>query len=40
MEILESIGLIVLGFVPTLAAMEAGWKIDKRRLALAGAGVH
>ncbi|HXV45086.1 MAG TPA: hypothetical protein VD736_00245 [Nitrososphaera sp.] len=40
MEILQSIGWIVLGFMPTLAAMEAGWRIGKRRLALAEAGVH
>lgn len=37
MEILESIGWIALGFVPTLAAMEAAWKVGKRRLALAEA---
>jgi hypothetical protein len=35
MEILESIGWITLGFAPTLAAMEAAWRIGKRRLALA-----
>jgi hypothetical protein len=40
MYLLESIGWIVLGFVPTLAAMEASWKISKRRLALARMGVH
>lgn len=40
MEILESIGWIVLGFMPTLAAMEAAWRAGKRRLALAEAGVH
>lgn len=40
MEMLESIGWIVLGFAPTLAAMEAVWRIGKRRLALAEAGVH
>jgi hypothetical protein len=40
MEMLESIGWIVLGFVPTLAAMEAAWRIGKRRLALAEVGVH
>jgi len=40
MEKFESIGWIVLGFAPTLAAMEATWKIGKRRLALAEAGVH
>jgi hypothetical protein len=34
MEMLESIGWIVLGFVPTLAAMEAAWRIGKRRLSL------
>jgi hypothetical protein len=40
MEMLESIGWIVLGFAPTLTAMEAAWRIGKRRLALAEAGVH
>jgi len=40
MEMFESIGWILLGFVPTLAAMEAAWKIGKRWLALAEAGVH
>lgn len=40
MELFESIGWIVLGFVPTLAAMEAAWRVGKRRLALAEAGVH
>jgi hypothetical protein len=39
MEMLESFGWIVLGFVPTLVAMEVAWKIGKRRLALAEAGV-
>jgi hypothetical protein len=40
MEMLESIGWIALGFLPTLVAMEAAWRIGKRRLALAEAGVH
>ena len=40
MELLESTGWIVLGFVPTLAAMEAAWRIGKRWLGLAEAGVH
>ena len=40
MEMLESTGWIVLGFVPTLAAMEAAWRIGKRWLGLAEAGVH
>jgi len=40
MEMLEAIGWIVLGFVPTLAAMEAAWMIGKRRLTLAEVGVH
>jgi len=40
MEIFESIGWIVLGFVPTLVTMETGWRIGKRRLALAEVGVH
>jgi hypothetical protein len=40
MEIIESIGWVVLGFVPTLVAMEAAWRIGKRRLSLVEAGVH
>jgi hypothetical protein len=40
MDILVSIGWIVLGFVPTLAAMEAAWRIGKRQLALAEVGVR
>jgi hypothetical protein len=40
MEMIESIGWIVLGFAPTLAAMEIAWKVGRRRLALAEAGVH
>lgn len=40
MEMIESIGWIVLGFAPTLAAMEVAWKVGRRRLALAEAGVH
>ena len=40
MEMLESMGWIVLGFVPTLVAMEAAWRIGRQRLALAGVGVH
>jgi hypothetical protein len=40
MEMLESIGWVVLGFVPTLAAMEAAWRIGRRRLTLAEAGVY
>jgi hypothetical protein len=41
MEIFESVAWIVLGFVPTLVAMEAAWKMaGKRRLALAEVGVH
>lgn len=35
MEMVESIGWIALGFVPTLVAMEVAWKIGKRRLAVA-----
>ncbi|GEM_PF-1456416 len=31
MEIIESIGWIALGFVPTLVAMEAAWKIGGKR---------
>jgi hypothetical protein len=35
MEVIESIGWIALGFVPTLVAMEAAWKAGgKRRLGL------
>jgi hypothetical protein len=34
MEIIESVGWVALGFVPTLIAMEAAWKIGKRRLRL------
>jgi len=37
---LESIGWIALGFVPTLAAMEAAWRISRRRLAMTEVGVH
>jgi hypothetical protein len=33
MEPFEMIAWIALGFVPTFAAMEAAWRIDKRRLA-------
>ena len=40
MEMIESIGWIVLGFAPTLAAMEVAWKVGRRRLVLAEAGVH
>lgn len=35
MEIFESVAWIVLGFAPTLVAMEAAWRIGKRRLAIA-----
>jgi hypothetical protein len=31
LEIIESIGWIALGFVPTLAAMEVAWKQGGRR---------
>lgn len=31
MEIIESIGWIALGFVPTLVAMEVAWKAGGRR---------
>jgi len=31
MEIVESIGWIALGFVPTLVAMEAAWKVGGKR---------
>lgn len=40
METFESIVWILLGFAPTLAAMEAAWRIGKRRLAIAEVGVH
>ncbi|MEM3094183.1 MAG: hypothetical protein QXX64_00960 [Nitrososphaera sp.] len=40
MEMLESLGWIVLGFAPTLVVMEAAWRIGKRRLALAEAGIR
>jgi hypothetical protein len=40
MEMFESVAWIVLGFAPTLAAMEAAWRIGKRRLAIVEAGVH
>jgi hypothetical protein len=33
MELFEAIGWVALGFMPTLVAMEAAWKIGKRRLA-------
>jgi len=38
MEIFESLAWIALGFAPTLVAMEAAWRIGKRRL-LVEAGV-
>lgn len=34
MEIIESVGWVVLGFAPTLIAMEAAWRISKRHLRL------
>lgn len=34
MELIESIGWVALGFLPTLVAMEAAWKINMRRLNL------
>ncbi|HJS68675.1 MAG TPA: hypothetical protein VJ730_04570 [Nitrososphaera sp.] len=37
MEMIESIGWIVLGFAPTLVAMEVAWRTGRRRLALAEA---
>jgi hypothetical protein len=40
MELFESIGWVVLGFAPTLAALEAASKVGKRRPALAKAAVH
>jgi len=40
MELFESVGWIALGFAPTLVALEAAWKVARRRPALAEAGVH
>ena len=40
MELFESIGWITLGFAPTLVALEAAWKVGKRRRALAEAAVR
>ncbi len=40
MELFESIGWIALGFAPTLVALEAAWKMSKRRPALAEAAVR
>jgi len=40
MEMFESIGWMALGFVPTLVAMEAAWKIGKRSPAVAEAEIH
>jgi len=40
MELFESIGWIVLGFAPTLVALEVAWKMGKRRPVLAKAAVH
>lgn len=40
MELFESIGWIALGFAPTLIALEAAWKIARRRPALVEAGVR
>ena len=33
MEILESVAWVALGFVPTIAAMEAAWRISRHKLA-------
>ena len=33
MESIYAIGLVALGFVPTLAALELTWKMTTRRLA-------
>lgn len=35
MEMFESVAWIALGFVPTLAAMEAAWRVGKLRLTFA-----
>lgn len=40
MEMFESVAWIVLGFAPTLAAMETAWRIGKRRLVIAEVGVR
>jgi hypothetical protein len=40
MEMFESVPWIMLEFAPTLVAMEAAWRISKRRLAIADVGVH
>ena len=37
MELFESIGWIALGFGPTLVALEAAWRIGRRRPVLAEA---
>ncbi|MGI0013087.1 MAG: hypothetical protein ACREBU_06560 [Nitrososphaera sp.] len=33
MEFMESVAWIALGFIPTYVALEAGWRISRRRLA-------
>jgi hypothetical protein len=40
MEILESIAWIAAGFVPTLLAMEAAWRIGRRRLYVLEVGIR
>jgi hypothetical protein len=41
MEMIESVAWVVLGFAPTLAAMELAWRIaGRRRPALAEVGVR
>lgn len=40
MEIFESVAWIALGFVPTLAAMEAAWRIGRRRLIAVEVGIR
>lgn len=40
MEILESIAWVALGFAPTLVALEAAWKIGRRRLDPAEVGIR
>jgi hypothetical protein len=34
MEIFESVIFVAIGFVPTLLAMEAGWKMAKKSFKL------
>jgi hypothetical protein len=40
MEIFEAIAWVALGFAPTMAAMEAAWKISRRKLAPIEVGIR